>query len=131
MSRRPDPELGLLRVLSRTARGPRREGAFAVWLAVRVALDGSRPEGLAERALRRRAQALERRLSSLTLPHPLRRALQGTLALLRETRPERAALALRQLVAPVGESLGAEASEAVRHAAEDAERRVAAGSRAR
>lgn len=131
MIRRPDPELELLRLLAHTARGPKREGSFAVWLALRAALDTARPGAPAERAQRRRVQALERRLSSLSLPAPLRRAFQGTLALLREARPEGAALALRQLVAPVHESLGAEAAELLRRAAEDAERRVAEASRAR
>ena len=72
----------LLRQLASSARGPRKQGAYALWLIVHVATDLAevRPT---DRAHRRRVQALERRLTSLTLPMPLRRALHGTLESLR------------------------------------------------
>ena len=103
----------LLELLARTARGPRRDGVFALWLVLRVAegLAGATPA--TERAERRRVTNLEKRLASLTLPPPLRRALQSTLALLKEPGPDTPALALRQLVAPVRETLGQEAGAAV------------------
>lgn len=120
-----DSGLAMLRLLGRTARGPKREGAFAVWLTVRVAEDLTSADRPGERAHRRRVLALEQRLSSLTLPAPLRRGLQATLGQLRDPRPEIAAVALSQLVAPVRESLGSEAAEAVRGAAVAAQGRVA------
>jgi hypothetical protein len=107
----------VLRILAATARGPKREGAFAVWLTLRVAGDLADAEASSERLHRRRVQALERRLSSLTLPPPLRRALVGTLSHLRDATPESAAVALAQLVAPVRDTLGPEAGDAVRRVA--------------
>jgi len=117
VNRTTEPELLLLRALAAAARGARRDGTFAVWLAVRVATDLAREGDWAERAHRRRLQALERRLTSLSLPPMLRRAMAGTLAQFREATPEGAALGVAQLVAPVRESLGAEAGEAVRRVA--------------
>lgn len=107
----------LLDALPKTARGPRREGIFALWLTVRVAQDllGNPPP--AERAHRRRLQALEQRLSSLTVPPPLRRALVAAVSQLKESRPETAAQVLSQLVAPAREAGGTDAGDAVAQAA--------------
>ena len=110
----------LLGVLPQTARGPRREGIFALWLTVRVAQDLLRDPPPADRAHRRRLQALEHRLSSLTLPPPLRRALAAAIKQLAETRPETAAQVLSQLVAPAREAGGPEAGEALAQAARSA-----------
>lgn len=110
----------LLRLLPTTARGPRREGLFALWLTVRVAQDLARDGLSSERAYRRRLQALEHRLSSLTIPPPLRRALAAALNQLREPRPETGAQVLSQLVAPARDTGGAEAGEAVALAARSA-----------
>ena len=107
----------LLGVLPHTARGPRREGIFALWLTVRVAQDLLRDPPPAERAHRRRLQALEHRLSSLTVPPPLRRALGAAMSQLRDGRPEAAAQVLSQLVAPAREAGGPEAGEALAQAA--------------
>jgi hypothetical protein len=107
----------LLRVLASSARGPRREGAFAVWLTVRVAGDLILGPSSVERMHRRRLQALERRLSSLTLPATLRRALTDALVVLRSGTPNDARMALSQLVTPVRETIGVEAAEAVRRMA--------------
>lgn len=101
----------LLELLALSARGTRREGLFAVWLTARVALDQGLDPPLPERAQRRRIEALERRLARLSLSPPLRRALAGTLALLRDPGTRPAAMALQQLTAPVRETLGAEAGE--------------------
>ena len=98
----------LLGVLPLTARGPRREGIFALWLTVRVAQDLLQDPPPGDRAHRRRLQALEHRLSSLTIPPPLRRALVAALNQLKEARPETAAQVLSQLVAPARESGGPE-----------------------
>lgn len=86
---------------------------------------------MTERAQRRRVQALEKRLTSLTLPAPLRRALAGTMAQFRELRPETAVIALSQLVAPASDSVGPEAGQAIASAARTAQQRVAATVRQR
>jgi hypothetical protein len=119
----------LLQLLPQTGRGPRREGIFALWLTVRVAQDLVR-EPPAERAHRRRLQALEQRLSSLTLPPPLRRALAAAISQLRDARSETAVQVLSQLVAPARESGGAEAGEAVAHAARAARAALRSGTAA-
>ena len=119
----------LLGLLAATARGPRREGIFALWLTVRVAQDLLRDAQPSERAHRRRLQALEHRLSSLTIPPPLRRALAASISQLREARPETAAQVLSQLVAPARDPGGAEAGEALAQAARAARTAARAGSR--
>jgi hypothetical protein len=110
----------LLTLLPQVGRGPKRGGIFALWLTVRVAQDLLLDPPPSERAQRRRVQALERRLSSLTMPPPLRRALSAAVGQLREVRPEAAAQVLSQLVAPARETGGAEAGEAVALAARQA-----------
>lgn len=116
----------LLQLLPRTGRGPRREGVFALWLTVRVAQDLVR-DPPPERAHRRRLQALEHRLSSLTLPPPLRRALASAISELRDARSETAVQVLSQLVAPARESGGAEAGDAVAQAARTARAHLRGG----
>jgi hypothetical protein len=116
-----DPaESALLALLPQVGRGPKRGGIFALWLTVRVAQDLLLDPPPPERAQRRRVQALERRLSSLTMPPPLRRALGAAVSQLREVRPETAAQVLSQLVAPARETGGAEAGEAIALAAKQA-----------
>ena len=107
----------LLTLLPQTARGPKRGGIFALWLTLRVAQDLLVDPPPAERAHRRRVQALEQRISSLTMPPPLRRALAAAVSQLRDVRPETAAQVLSQLVAPAREAGGAEAGDAVAMAA--------------
>jgi len=109
--------LALADLLPRTARGPRRDGVFALWLTVRVALDLGLAPPLPDRAHRRRVGALERRLVSLTLPAPLRRALSAATSQLQGGDPASASLALTQLVAPARDTLGAEAGDAIALAA--------------
>ncbi len=122
-----DPaESALLALLPQVGRGPKRGGIFALWLTVRVAQDLLLDPPPPERAQRRRVQALERRLSSLTMPPPLRRALGAAVSQLREVRPETAAQVLSQLVAPARETGGAEAGEAVALAAKQARKAVSA-----
>src|SRR5512134_467292 len=116
----PSPGDALLPLLARTPRGGKRDGLFAVWLTVRVALDQTLAPAIPARQARRRIDALERRLTSLALPPPLRRALPGALVLLREGEVQSPALALQQLVAPVRDVLGAEAGEVVARAAQRA-----------
>lgn len=107
----------LLGLLPQTGRGPRREGIFALWLTVRVAQDLLRDPPPGERAHRRRLQALEQRLSSLTMPPPLRRALAAAMSQLREAKAETAVQVLSQLVAPAREAGGTEAGDALAQAA--------------
>jgi len=116
----------LLSLLPQIGRGPKRGGIFALWLTLRVAQDLFLEPPPPERAHRRRVQALERRLSSLTMPPPMRRALSAATTQLRDMRPETAAQVLSQLVAPARETGGTEAGEAVAAAARMA-RKVVSG----
>jgi hypothetical protein len=109
--------LDLIALLPRTARGPKREGVYALWLTMRVTQALLLNPPLPERIHRRRLAALETRLSSLTLPTPLRRALVAALHHLKEVRPEIAAQVLGNLVAPARDSAGAEVADAVARAA--------------
>jgi hypothetical protein len=109
--------LDLIALLPRTARGPKREGVYALWLTMRVTQALLLNPPLPERIHRRRLAALETRLSSLTLPTPLRRALIAALHHLKEVRPEIAAQVLGNLVAPARDSAGAEVADAVARAA--------------
>ncbi len=114
-------ELELVRLLEHASRGPRRSGLFALWLTVRVALFHAGQDAPAgKRARKRHVAALERRLSSLALQPPLRRALMGALADLSSDDPAGPAGALRQLVVPAAEALGAAAGEAVAQAWQEA-----------
>lgn len=110
----------LLSLLPQTARGPKRGGIFALWLTLRVTQDLLLDPPPVERTHRRRVQALEQRLSSLTMPPPLRRALAAAVNQLREGRPETAAQVLSQLVAPARDTGGSEAGEALALAAKQA-----------
>ena len=110
----------LLDLLPQTGRGPKRGGIFALWLTLRVAQDLLLEPPLQERTQRRRVQALERRLSSLTMPPPLRRALVSAVAQLRDVRPEAVPQVLSQLVAPARETGGPEAGDAIARAAKEA-----------
>lgn len=103
----------LITLLAETARGPRREGVFALWLTVRIAEDLLLEPPQAERAHRRRLAALEQRLTSLTMPPPLRRALSAAITQLREAGPDTMPVIMSQLVAPARDTLGPEAAEAV------------------
>ena len=114
----------LLSLLAQTARGPKRSGLFALWLTLRVAEDLLLDPPLQERAQRRRLQALERRLSSLAMPPPLRRALASAVSQLRDLRPETAAQVLSQLVAPARDTGGSEAGDAIASAARKARQAI-------
>jgi hypothetical protein len=116
----------LVRLLARTARGPKREGIYALWLTVRVTQDLMATPPVAERAQRRRVQALEHRLATLTLPPQLRRALAAALLQLRNPRPDTAADVLAQLAAPARDGAGAEAGDVLATAAKAARERTRA-----
>ena len=105
----------LLNLLAEAGRGPKRGGLFALWLTLRVAQDLLLDPPPPERAQRRRVQALERRLSSVSMPPPLRRALAAAVSV---------AQVLSQLVAPARDTGGSEAGEALALAAKKARQAV-------
>ncbi len=107
----------LIGLVAEAARGPQREGLFALWLVVRSAEALLPPQPLSGKGHRRRLQALEARLTSLALPAPLRRALVAARHHLEPATPAAAAVVLSQLVAPAREVLGSEAGDAVAVAA--------------
>ncbi len=100
----------LVTLIAQSARGPQREGLFALWLVVRAAEALLPPAPVSARNHRRRLQALESRLGSLALPAPLKRALVAA----------RQHLETSQLAAPARDVLGAEAADAVTVAARTA-----------
>jgi len=109
----------LVTLIAESARGPRREGLFALWLVVRAA-ELLPPAPVSAKNHRRRLQALETRLGSLALPAPLKRALAAARQHLETATPNAAALVLSQLTAPARDVLGAEAADAVTVAARTA-----------
>jgi len=121
----------LVRLLAGTARGPRREGIYGLWLTVRVTQDLLLVPPIQERAHRRRVAALEHRLTTLTLPSSLRRALSAALMQLRSPRPETASEVLSQLAAPARDGAGAEVGEVIAAAARAAREKARAMKSAR
>jgi len=101
------------RALADSARGPQRDGVFALWLVVRAAL-ASAPAAPRQAD---RLRALASRLRSLNTPAPLRRSLSTALADLGAPRAAAPAAVLTQLAAPAAECLGRQAGEAVQAAA--------------
>ena len=113
-------ESRLVTLIAEAARGPQREGLFALWLVVRAAEALLPPAPVSAKNHRRRLQALETRLGSLALPAPLKRALTAARQHLDAATPDAAASVLSQLTAPARDVLGAEAAEAVTVAARGA-----------
>jgi hypothetical protein len=109
----------LVKLMGELPRGPRRDGAFALWLTLRVAEDHLLVPPLPERATRRRLAALEQRLSTLVISAPLRRALIAAITQLADPAPEQAVLVLQQLAAPARDVLGKPAGEAMAMAVRD------------
>lgn len=103
----------LVALIAEAARGPKRNGLFALWLVVRAAEAILPPAPVSAKNHRRRLQALEKRLGSLALPAPLKRALAAARHHLEAATPEAAAVVLSQLVAPARDVLGGEAADAV------------------
>jgi hypothetical protein len=106
-------EARLVDLLADTARGPKRDGLFGLWLVLRCAESLLPPSPISERGNQRRLAALEKRLSALALAPPLRRALQAARVRLEPGDAGAAALALYELIAPAREALGPEAGDAV------------------
>ncbi len=103
----------LLQALATSARGPKRNGVFALWMFVRACDGVLPPDPLSPRAHHRRLQGLERRLTSLSLPAPLRRALASGLRELADGNGVSAGMALQRLIAPTRETLGSEVAEVI------------------
>jgi hypothetical protein len=108
----------LVELMGAAPRGPRQEGFFALWLTVRVLEDFERVDPISDRAGRRRAVLLQRRLSSLTLNPGLRRSLGSVITVMAggEGPPDIPAL-FAQLVGPAREALGPEAGDALQRRA--------------
>ena len=119
----------LLAEMRDAARGPKRNGLYALWLFVRQCEGALPPDPLSEKASAARLSRLEGRLSSLTLPAPLRRALPASARELRSQHASRIAVALQQLSAPAREAIGHSTGDAMLQAARYARRalRTAAG----
>jgi hypothetical protein len=112
----------IVTLVAEAARGPQRDGLYALWLVVRAAEGCLPPSPVSRRNHKRRLQALESRLGGLALPAPLRRAFTAARQHLEPGTAEAAAIALGQLVAPAREVLGSEAAEAVAAASRNARR---------
>lgn len=110
----------LLEAMAEAGRGPKRNGLFALWLLLRQCEGRLPPSPLSQRADSRRLEQLERRLSSLSLPAPLRRALPGSLRELKLGQVDSLRVALHQLVAPARDAIGRGAADAVALAARSA-----------
>ncbi len=111
------PLLTLLALQRDLERGPKREGAFALWLTVRAAIELGLNPVPPDKADRRRVALLSQRLAPLAVPRPLSRGLVAALSHLEDGSAAGARVALAQLVAPARDALGPEAAEAVAQAA--------------
>jgi len=103
------------KALADSARGPQRDGVFALWLVVRAALAVAPPATPPARQADR-LRALSARIRSLNAPAPLRRSLAAALADLGAPRSVPAGVVLAQLAAPAAECLGRPAADAVQAA---------------
>ncbi|MEO5798808.1 MAG: hypothetical protein ABIZ70_07500 [Gemmatimonadales bacterium] len=110
------PLLLLTELQRRFERGPKREGAFAVWLVVRMALEVGRAELPADKQDRKRLVLLSQRLAPLAVPRSLARGLTTAMGHLEDLTPNGARVALAQLVAPARDALGTDAGEAIAQA---------------
>jgi hypothetical protein len=117
-----ETETALLAALAAEARGPKRNGLFALWLVARAAEAVLPPDAVSQRSHRLRVERLQRRLSSVSVPAPLRRALPAALRHIADGTARAAALALHQLVAPTREAVSAPAADVLAAAAVRARR---------
>src|SRR5258708_10595632 len=102
----------LVGLLAAAARGPKRDGLYALWLTVRTAEGLLSPAPVSAKNHRRRLQTLEHRLGSLALAAPLKRALVAARQHLEPATADAAAAVLRHLVTPAGEALRLQAADA-------------------
>jgi hypothetical protein len=106
----------LVAALAASARGPAREGVFALWLVARVALGAALPSVTPERHAER-LRAVTARVRTLSAAAPVRRGVAAALADLAGPRSTAPALALAHLVAPAAECGLASAAAALQAAA--------------
>jgi len=97
---------GLIDQLSYVERGPQRNGVFARWLVVNTCAGIHGDQAVQEKNHSKRVVALRKRLSSLSLPPVLRKAITLALHDLNPKPRGAANLVLGSLVSPVRESLG-------------------------
>src|SRR5258708_5480069 len=107
----------LVGLLAAAARGPKRDGLYALWLTVRTAEGLLSPAPVSAKNHRPRLPTLAHRLGRLPPAAPLKRALVAAPQHLPPATAAAAAVGLGQLVAPAGEVLGLEAGDAVATAA--------------
>jgi hypothetical protein len=115
-----ETERDLVTALAGEARGPKRNGLFALWLLSRAAEGILPPDPVSLRAHRRRVERLQRRLTSVSIPAPLRRALPAAFRHLADGTPLAVAFALHQLVAPTRDCIGPAAADIMTAAADRA-----------
>lgn len=96
----------LIDQLASAARGPKREGLFALWLVARTAADAAEQFAVEPLIWCARHEALVHRLQSLALSAPLRRALATAMSTLQSPTAANGLLVLSQLTAPVRDVLG-------------------------
>src|ERR1019366_9979826 len=81
------PLISLLGLQRQFERGPKREGAFALWLTVRAAIDLGLNPAPPDKADRRRVALLGQRLAALGVARSLSRGLVAALSHLEEATP--------------------------------------------
>ena len=99
-------ERSLCELFTAAARGPKRNGLFALWLLLRVAGDLFPPHAVSERAHKRRSDALVKRLTSLTLPGHLRGPLREAARAIADGSRSSVGQTFETLLPPVREALG-------------------------
>ena len=121
-----DPaDRALVAALAASARGPERDGVFALWLVVRAAVGAATPSATPARHAER-LKAVGLRVRNLTAPAPLRRSLGAALADLLPARSVAASVVLSHPIAPATENCPPAAAAALQAAARAA-RAPAAG----
>jgi hypothetical protein len=113
-------ERRILEALDATARGPRQNAVFAMWIVLRLCDGLLPPDALSPAARRRRLAGAERRLTSLTLPGAIRRSLTAAFRELGSGNASAGAVVLHQLVAPAREAIGPMVADALAAAAREA-----------
>lgn len=112
----------LIDALEASARGPAQNGVFALWLLVRSCRHLTPPDALEDRLHLQRLEKMERRLSSLSLPGSLRRAVTSGLRTLRAPTADTPCEVLTQLVAPASQVVSPAMGQAIGRAAREAQR---------
>lgn len=111
---------GLIAQLSYSERGPQRNGVFALWLVVNTCTGILGNHSVQGKNQRKRVVALRKRLSSLSLPVPLRKAISVALHDLSPDSQGSASTALEQLVVSARETVNADCGKLIEAAAQRA-----------